>query len=190
MHTLHSGALYVICMKTILITILSAWVSWSNAQCPPEGDNTHSNIIAADLLKNRQFCPDTSTAVKVSIKELMKDAVTDSFVMLEAYITSAKISGKESCECHLADRQYLDYHIFISDSSDNIAKNLNSIIEVSRYARAINPSLTFDYVKTLVGHKVKIYGYTFIDEEHKSAIGNWRIGIEEIHPVFFIIQAD
>jgi hypothetical protein len=37
---------------------------------------------------------------------------------------------------------------------------------------------------------VRIYGYTFIDEEHKSAIGDWRIGLQEIHPVMFIDKLD
>ena len=109
---------------------------------------------------------------------------------MDAYITSAKISGVESCECHIANPDYQDYHIYISDSPTNIKKNRNQIVEVSRYSRALNPQLNFKYVKSLVGHKVRIYGYTFIDEEHKSAIGDWRMGLQEIHPVMYIDKID
>ena len=157
--------------------------------CPPQGDNKSLKIQAADLLKNRSYHPDSAN--EVSIDSLMIDHVSDTgYVFVDAYITSAKISGKESCNCHTTDKGQLDYHIYISTAPENTDKKLNQIVEVSRYSRELNPSLNFAYVKSLVGHKVRIYGYTFFDGEHKSGVGKWRSGILEIHPVFFIERLD
>lgn len=175
-----------------LFFILLLMVSYLGAQtCPPKGDNKHPDIVAADLLKNRQYFPQKDKAKAVLFSTLASDGAKDTgAIYVDAFITSAKISGIESCECHIADKSFLDYHIYISDAPGNIAKSKNQVVEVSRYSRALNPALTFAYVKTLVGHKVRVYGYTFMDDEHKAAIGNWRAGIQEIHPVFYIDKLD
>ena len=176
-------------MKKIIFLLFPLF---SMAQtCPPNGDNKNAKIQAADLLKNRSYYPGKDKAKEISLEDLMADKVTDTgFVFVDAYITSAKISGVESCECHIADKAFQDYHIYISYvGTDKLGKH-NQVVEVSRYSRQVNPGIGFDYVKGLIGHKVRIYGYTFFDEEHKSAIGGWRAGIEEIHPVLFIDKLD
>ena len=175
----------------ILLTILLfiAETSFSQSQCPPEGDRPKEAV--ASLLKNRQWFPVKDSAHQIQFEDLLKDAITDTgAVYVDAYITSAKISGLEACQCHINNNDYKDYHIFIAATQgDKLGKD-NQVVEVSRYARAFNPSITFDYVKGLVGHKVRIYGYTFMDDEHKNAIGRWRGGIQEIHPVFYIDRLD
>ena len=160
------------------------------SQCPPKGDNKSIKIIKADLLKNRMCYVVKSKAISKKFSDLVKDKIYDtSLVYVEAYITSVKISGPESCECHEDDKSMLDYHIYVADNNTT-DKSKNQIVEVSRYSRLFNRSLTYSYVKSLVGHKVRIYGYTFMDEEHKNGIGKWRVGIEEIHPVFWIDKID
>jgi len=159
-------------------------------QCPPQGDDKNPNIIKADLLKNRYCFVAKNKANPHNFSDLVKDKIQDtSLIYIDAYITSIKISGTESCECHQDDKSMLDYHIYIADKNTT-DKSKNQIVEVSRYSRLFNRSLTYDYVNSLVGHKVRIYGYTFMDEEHKSAIGSWRAGIQEIHPVFWIDKID
>ena len=138
------------------------------------------------LLKNRQYFIKDS-AKQVSFDLLAIDGIKDTgMIFVDAFITSAKISGVESCECHIADKSMQDYHIYISNTKGDKLGKHNQIVEVSRYSRQLNPSLDFAYVKSMIGRKVRIYGYAFIDEEHKNAIGSWREGIQEIHPVFFI----
>jgi len=177
--------------KVFVIFILLLKMNSYAQECPPEGDNKHEKIQAADRLKNRSYCPDKEKAIAVELSHLMKDKVSDTgFVYVDAYITSAKISGVESCECHIKDKSFQDYHIYIAEQPDDKTGANNQIVEVSRYSRQINPGIDFKYVKSLVGHKVRIYGYTFMDEEHKSAIGDWRAGIQEIHPVFYIDKLD
>lgn len=169
-------------MKYILILI----PLFSLAQCPPKGDDNKASVISADLLKNRMCYVAKGKAVAHNFSELLQDKIKDtSLIYVDAYITSVKISGVESCECHDTAASMLDYHIYISSTKTTDKKN-NQIVEVTRYSRLFNSSLNYKYVKSLVGKKVRIYGYTFMDEEHKSAIGNWRAGIQEIHPVFYI----
>ena len=187
-HSLMSSA-----MKAFVILLFILFSNVGKSQtCPPEGDNKKE--VNDNLLKNRQWFPDKNKAKGYSFDLMMKDGIKDTgAIYVDAYITSAKISGLESCECHIADKSFQDYHIFISaDPKDKLGKH-NQVVEVSRYARSFNKSITFEYVKLLVGHKVRIYGYTFIDEEHKNVIGSknqWRAGLQEIHPVFFIMKLD
>jgi len=160
---------------------------FSFAQCPTKGDNFIASVINADLLKNRMCYVLKESAIAHNFSDLIEDKIKDtSLIYVDAYITSAKISGVESCECHDTAKAMLDYHIYISATQGDKLGKHNQIVEVSRYSRLFNKTLTYAYVKSLVGHKVRIYGYTFMDEEHKSAIGYWRAGIEEIHPVFYI----
>ena len=166
--------------------LLSLFIS-ASAQCPTKGDDTKASVINADLLKNRMCYVAKENAVGRNFSDLIQDKIQDtSLIYVDAYITSAKISGTESCECHDTAKAMLDYHIYISATQGDKLGKHNQIVEVSRYSRLFNKTLTFAYVKSLIGHKVRIYGYIFMDEEHKSAIGDWRAGIEEIHPVFFI----
>jgi len=169
-----------------LIFLLLPIVGMTQTACPPKGDGANSKEIAADLLKNRSYCPPKYKAHGYDISVLMKDAITDtSLVYVDAYITSVKISGVESCECHIENNDYKDYHIYIAQTMTQ-DKGKNQIVEVSRYSRQFNPKMSFQNIKALVGKKVRIYGYTFMDQEHKGAIGDWRAGIQEIHPVFYI----
>ena len=48
-------------MKT-LILLLSPFYLFSQP-CPPQGDNKRKEIIAADLLKNRSWCPSKDKAI-------------------------------------------------------------------------------------------------------------------------------
>ena len=47
-------------MKLILFLLLP--FALQSQTCPPQGDNAKLKIQAADLLKNRSYFPDTSTA--------------------------------------------------------------------------------------------------------------------------------
>ena len=170
----------------LLVILLCLPLLVQSQNCQPKGDATSTTIIAADLQKNRSYCPSKELAHGYDISILLKDAIRDTgLIYVDAFITSVKVSGPESCECHIDDPNFKDYHIYIAATNTKDGKQ-NQIVEVSRYSRQLNHSINFAYVKSLVGHKVRIYGYTFMDQEHKSAIGNWRAGIEEIHPVFYI----
>lgn len=172
-------------MKNILTTILLMSTIWSFCQCLPQGDNKSKKIQAADLLKNRSYFPDASTAHFVEFDRLETTKDTG-LIYIEGYLTYAKISGPESCECHSADPAMRDYHVYVGKKPKDLKKDC-IIVEVSRYSRAVNPALIFANIKALTGKIVRVYGYAFSDDEHKSAIGVWRMGIKEVHPVFLIL---
>lgn len=172
-------------VKILKILILFLFSYTAYGQCPIRGDGA-MRLWHIDSLKNIKSCPDTSEAYQADFNTLATDYIMDSmFVFLDCFIVSAKLSGIESCECHDSSPAMRDYHIYVSDKPKN-TNNKCVIVEVTRFSRQFNPSLTLAYVKSLVGKKVRVYGYVFSDEEHKNAIGKWRQGIEEIHPVFYI----
>lgn len=180
-------------MKRILFLIsMVLYLTGTAQKCPPEGDNKKEAF--SNLQKNRQWFPDKSKAKGYDFNIMLQDGIKDTgAVYVDAYITSAKISGTESCECHDTAKSMKDYHIFIAAVKGDQLGIHNQVVEVSRYARVLNPAITFSYVKSLIGHKVRIYGYTFIDVEHANVIGSknqWRAGLQEIHPVFFITRLD
>lgn len=178
--------------KYLILILLIISIFGRSQSCPPQGDLPRES--ADNLLKNRQWFPKKEMSKGYPLSLMMRDGIQDTgAVFVDAYITSAKISGLESCECHIDDNDFKDYHIFIAAVRGDKLGTHNQVVEVSRYARALNPSITYKYVRTLIGHKVRIYGYTFIDEEHKSVIGSknqWRKGLQEIHPVFYIDKLD
>lgn len=175
-----------------ILTLFICSICIGQKACPPKGDRPKEE--SQSLLKNRQWFPNKKKAKAYDLSILMKDGITDTgAIYVEAYITSAKISGKEACQCHLDDPATKDYHIFIAAKKGDVLGTHNQVIEVSRYSRKLDPSLTFAYVKSLVGHKVRIYGYTFMDTEHQNVIGSahqWRKGVQEIHPVMGLQQLD
>lgn len=79
-------------MKTIILLFLPLYLF--SQKCPPQGYNKKKEIITADLLKNRSWCPSKDKAKGYSFELLSKDAIKDTgFIFIDAYITSAKISG-------------------------------------------------------------------------------------------------
>lgn len=173
-------------MKYLILLLLLPLFSIGQNGCPITGDNKNLKIQAADKLKNRSYFPDIKTAHAIDINLSLKDNVSDTgLVYMDGYLTYAKVSGLESSECHSNKPEDLDYHIYIGINPKD-TKNKCVIVEITRFSRIINSSLQFNYIKSLTGKKVRVYGYLFSDEEHKSAIGSWRSGITEIHPVFNI----
>jgi WD40 repeat protein len=167
------------------IIFLILWSAAAYSQCPVKGDGS-ARLWHIDSAKNIQQCADTSFAAIETIQCIMKDSLTaGEFVSIDCFIVSAKLSGVESCQCHDKNVDMLDYHIYVSDKPAALKKDCG-IIEVTRYSRIFNSALSLANIKKMIGKKVRVFGYVFSDEEHKSAIGNWRSGIEEIHPVFYI----
>ena len=172
--------------QIILICLFAPLFSIAQNGCPISGDNKNPKIQAADRLKNRSYFPDIKTAHPININLVLSDKANDTgLVYMDGYLTYAKISGIESCECHSTKPEDLDYHIYIGLTPKALKKEC-VIVEVTRFSRIVNSNLQFKYIKSLTGKKVRIYGYLFEDKEHKSAIGTWRKGITEIHPVFLI----
>jgi hypothetical protein len=168
--------------------------------CPVKGDGKSIKDQTADSLKNRPL-PNVFNSQQTEIDDFLKLPTDNKAIPLQTklismtgYIFDAKWGGQESCECHVKDKSFFDIHIEIVKDLNAADKTKRIICEVTRYSRLSNSNLTYDYIKSLIGKKVKISGYLFYDEEHKQNAANtsksqtnvWRSTCWEIHPVFNI----
>lgn len=176
--------------------------------CPPEGDGGDP---ALNLLKNRtdegDYIPVTHESI-VNLKwpngvenrkrsrwtkadtEFVK-RFEGTPVSLECYIQSAKLMGPESCNCHGAESNMRDFHVWLVKNPGD--KKANSIVsEVSPSIRASHKQWTTKALNYLAkkAYKVRISGWMLMDPEHPEQIGRTRATIWEIHPIMRIEVKD
>lgn len=172
--------------------------------CPPEGDGGDP---ALNLLKNRSdegnYIPVTYESIvnlkwpegvenrkrsrwtKADTEYIKRFEGTP--VLLECYIQSAKLMGPESCNCHGAESEMRDFHVWLVKNSGD--KKANSIVsEVSPSIRVSHKQWTTKALNYLAkkGYKVRISGWMLMDPEHPEQIGRTRATIWEIHPIMRI----
>ena len=116
------------------------------------------------------------------------------YVSITAYVYDVKYGGAETCNCHSKDKDQLDIHIEIVANLNDAAGSKRMIVEINRFTRANDKTLTYEYVHSLKGKKVEIQGWFFFDEEHKQNSYNtnpngtviWRGTAREVHPCLII----
>lgn len=177
-------------MKLLPLLLLLATTTHAQSiyhNCPLAGDNPRT--ASKDSLKNRYDIPTSYRPLSFDEVAAMKEDDTSNYpAVIEGYVILIKNGGKETCNCHSATD--LDVHIEITkDSSINDPKQA-IICEVNPRMQAITGYSTKDLKKTILHHKVRIYGYLFSDSEHKenSEVDGgkgliWRETCKEIHPV-------
>ena len=108
-------------------------------------------------------------------------------VVIEGYLADAKESGTESANCHGADHEFRDFHVWLTKTAGE--DRLNSIVvEPTPRVRANHPGWTVSALKQIAanGDRVRISGWTMLDPEHPDQVGKTRGTIWEIHPVMQI----
>ena len=163
---------------------------YSYKNCPVAGDN--KRFASMDSMKNRGVATDSYSHMNFNL--LSTADVNTKFnvlptqgIMVEGYIMDMEKSGKESCDCH--SDVYIDTHIYLAPDENHTDKSQCLIVEVTPRFRE-----KFGDIKELkskyLHSKVKVYGYLFCDEEHKTnskadnGKGNlWRASCWEVHPV-------
>ena len=183
-----------------LLTLIAFILSLSAfAQCPDAGNNMGILDSINNTLKNRPVNVDPNKAKFVSIDSILKDGKdgdrfsNNMFVYTEGYVILVKNGGAESCNCDSTNAIYHDIHIELA-KTPNAAKGEVMIVEVTPKLKNAE-GLTAKSLKTLVGQKVRIYGYFFFDSEHKQNAANTchqctnvlRWTCWEIHPVVKIV---
>ena len=181
-------------MKKLIILLCLPFFSFQGKnKCPIYGDNNSTTQAGihhrqVDSCKNRSIVPTKYTTMQFD--EIANLKVTDTRSWNEAvcvvgYITDVKDGGKESCNCH--SDTYKDTHIYLSKTADGEAEDCIIVEATPRFRDKLG---TTQDLKEYIGKKVKIYGYLFMDEEHKtnSTIDNgnglhWRHTVWEIHPI-------
>jgi hypothetical protein len=105
-------------------------------------------------------------------------------VAVEGYLASSKQEGPESPNCHGADADFRDYHIWLvpqaeADRSDSI------VVEMTPPVRARHANWRTDVLGQIAKKdvRVRVSGWLLLDPEHPDQVGKTRATIWEIHPV-------
>ncbi|HEX9030180.1 MAG TPA: hypothetical protein VF823_13460 [Anaerolineales bacterium] len=108
-------------------------------------------------------------------------------VEVEGYLAGVKQSGPESCNCHGADPQFEDWHIWLTKTAGE-DRTHSIVVETTPRVRANHPAWTLPAVEQLVKDQthVRISGWTMFDPEHPDQIDKTRGTIWEIHPIMKI----
>jgi len=155
-----------------------------------------------NVLKNRNILPGpTDMMPELSLDQMAKSASARDFpqdkaVVITAYVYSVKVGGVESCNCKTKDHQYRDTHIELVPDAEHSGPEFRVIAEVTPRFRLMMAAKGMDWTtdalkQTLIGHKVRITGWLFYDDEHeRQSFANnpggdriWRASCWEIHPI-------
>ncbi|MGE5400750.1 MAG: hypothetical protein ACM3S2_10120 [Ignavibacteriales bacterium] len=177
--------------------------------CPPEGDGGDPQL---NRLKNRvddgNYIPVEFDAIvglpwPRAIERRHRDRWSEGDkkdvaryegvpVSVVGYLAGAKQEGPESCNCHGADKEYRDYHVWLTKSAgeDRIR---SIVVEVTPPIHQKHPGWDIKVLKKIVRNKqkVRISGWIMLDPEHPDQVGKTRGTIWEIHPIMQIeVESD
>lgn len=173
--------------------------------CPPEGDGGDP---ALNRLKNRvdeasDYYPIPFDAFvrltwpkTVERKDRAKWSSNDAEfvsryegipVAVEGYLAKSTLEGPESCNCHGADPELRDFHIWLVKNANDDRTN-SIVIETGPRVRAKHANWRTDLLGKIAkaDQKVRIKGWAMLDPEHPDQVGKTRGTIWEIHPIMSI----
>jgi hypothetical protein len=105
-------------------------------------------------------------------------------VSVEGYLASSKQEGPESPNCHGADADFRDYHIWVVPQAE--ADRAGSVVvEMTPPVRAGHKNWRTDVLGRIAKNdlRVRVSGWLLLDPEHPDQVGKTRATIWEIHPV-------
>jgi hypothetical protein len=172
--------------------------------CPPEGDGGDPEL---NRLKNRidegNYIPvpfDTITRLpwprgvednrrnRWSARDHAAVARYEGIpVAVDGYLAAAKVEGPESPNCHGADSEFRDWHLWLVDSATE-DRSRAIVVEVTPRVRPSHPGWKVPTLRRLArsGERVRISGWLMLDTEHPDQVGKTRGTIWEIHPIMKI----
>lgn len=105
-------------------------------------------------------------------------------IMVEGFLAGAKTEGPESPNCHGADSEFRDFHIWLTRSAGEDRSN-SIVVEVTPRIRPRHPAWHMARLRKLIkdSSRVRISGWLMLDPEHPDQVGRTRGTIWEIHPV-------
>jgi hypothetical protein len=173
--------------------------------CPPEGDGGDP---ALNRLKNRvdegDYVPVDFSAIlnltwpataerrdrdRWSEEDTAAIAQYESIpVAVEGYLYGGKESGPESTNCHGSENDYVDWHVWFTETPGEDRTRSLVVEPTPRVRVPRHPNWSLKQIKAIAGDqlRVRLSGWTFFDPEHPDQIGKTRGTIWEIHPVMNI----
>lgn len=108
-------------------------------------------------------------------------------VSVEGYLAKSTLEGPESCNCHGADAELRDFHIWLIKNANDDRTN-SIVVETGPRVRAKHPSWRTDTLGKIAktDQKIRISGWLMLDPEHPDQVGKTRGTIWEIHPIMKI----
>ena len=185
-------------------------ISLDGINCDIHGDaNPNRPEYRLNEFKNRYNFPVKSDYdAGITLNDLISSGDENQFpidkaVILTGYVFNVKMGGVETCNCKTKDERYRDTHIELTPDDQHTGAEYRVIVEVTPRIRTIMAVKGIDWSteelkSTLIGHKVKIAGWLFYDEEHKAQAfatnpegeRNWRASCWEVHPITYIKLLD
>lgn len=179
-------------------------VSSGYKECPPTGDGGDPTL---NRLKNRTdsatWLPADLDAVRTlawpkRVERRARAAWTRGDRMavakfeglplvVEGYFAGAKTERPEATNCHGADADFRDWHMWLSSTPGRDRTNA-IVVETTPAVRALHPRWKLSTIHRLArdSTRVRVSGWLFLDPEHPDQIGKTRATIWEIHPVMRI----
>ena len=105
-------------------------------------------------------------------------------ISVDGYVAGARLEGPESPNCHGADREFRDFHIWLTKTAGE-DRTRSIVVEMTPALRAQHPNWTTE----ILGHcvrdqnRVRVSGWLMLDPEHPDQVGKTRGTIWEIHPI-------
>jgi hypothetical protein len=101
------------------------------------------------------------------------------------------MEGPESPNCHGADAEFRDFHIWVTKSAGE-DRSGSIVVEVTPPLRARHPNWRTDLLGQIArkDQRVRISGWLLLDPEHPDQVGKTRGTIWEVHPVTKIEVSD
>jgi len=170
--------------------------------CPPRGDGGDA---ALNRLKNRVDSASSYVSVpfdslvqlswprRVDRKDRANWTRTDSVavaryeglpIAVEGYLANAKREGPESPNCHGADAEFRDWHIWLVGSPTTDRRG-SVVVETTPRVRAGHPSWKLSQLTNAARRhqRVRVSGWLMLDPEHPEQLGKTRGTLWEIHPI-------
>ena len=171
--------------------------------------NPHRPEYRLNEYKNRYSLPkENDYKEDITLNQLLQSGNENEFpiekaVIITGYVFNVKMGGIETCNCKAQDEEHRDTHIELTPDDQHTEPQYRMIVEVTPRMRAVMSVKGLDWTTQalkdkLIGHRVKVEGWLFYDEEHKSQSfatnpngeRNWRASCWEIHPVTGIKVVD
>lgn len=189
---------------------LTSWAQEVVSDCDVHGSARKERPeYRLNVYKNRYKFPRKSDFVTgITLRQLLESGNEEDFpiekaVILTGYVYDVKMGGVETCNCKATDQDHRDTHIELTPDANHTGPEYRLIVEVTPRIRTLLAMKGMDWSTSelkdmLVGHRVKVAGWLFYDEEHKSQAfatrpngdRNWRASCWEVHPVTYIKTLD
>jgi hypothetical protein len=112
-------------------------------------------------------------------------------VVIEGYLAGSRQEGPESPNCHGADAEFRDFHIWLTKTAGE-DRTHSIVVEVTPPVRDKHPNWRTNLLGQIArkDQRVRISGWLLLDPEHPDQVGKTRGTIWELHPVMKIETFD